>query len=127
MIEDLKANNKELDAKITKLKAQLLPLLNSEKPYYYNDLVATICFKTGTGYGDEKGLIEYLDSQLDGKYLRVKTTKELDKNAFKKGLKEDLTFAESVDKYITPKVTEYVVVTTKENYEKMLEHMNEGK
>ena len=109
------------------LLCELFSLLSGEEPYKINDLVAVKCHRTGTGYGDEKGLIKWLKENLEGKYLRVKTTEELDKNAFKKGLKEEDSLYSKVEQYITPTTTEYVVVTDSTNYEKMLQHIEEGK
>lgn len=127
-VSKLTETNKVLDNEIKTLKGELFSLLSDEEPYKINDdLVAVKCHRTGTGYGDEKGLIKWLKENLEGKYLRVKTTEELDKNAFKKGLKEEDSLYSKVEQYITPTTTEYVVVTDSTNYEKMLQHIEEGK
>ena len=126
-VSKLTEENKALDNEIKTLKGELFNLLSGEEPYKTKDLVAVKCHRTGTGYGDEKGLIKWLKENLEGKYLRVKTTEELDKNGFKKGLKEDGSLYSKVEQYITPTTTEYVVVTDSTNYEKMLQHAKEEK
>lgn len=126
-VSKLTEENKALDNEIKTLKGELFNLLSGEEPYKTKDLVAVKCHRTGTGYGDEKGLIKWLKENLEGKYLRVKTTEELDKNAFKKGLKEEDSLYSKVEQYITPTTTEYVVVTDSTNYEKMLQHVKEEK
>ena len=126
-VSKLTEENKALDNEIKTLKGELFNLLSGEEPYKTKDLVAVKCHRTGTGYGDEKGLIKWLKENLEGKYLRVKTTEELDKNGFKKGLKEDDSLYSKVEQYITPTTTEYVVVTDSANYEKMLQHAKEEK
>ena len=126
-VSKLTEENKALDNEIKTLKGELFSLLSDEEPYKTKDLVAVKCHRTGTGYGDEKGLIKWLKENLQGKYLRVKTTEELDKNGFKKGLKEDDSLYSKVEQYITPTTTEYVVVTDSTNYEKMLQHAKEEK
>ena len=126
-VSKLTEENKALDNEIKTLKGELFSLLSDEEPYKTKDLVAVKCHRTGTGYGDEKGLIKWLKENLAGKYLRVKTTEELDKNGFKKGLKEDDSLYSKVEQYITPTTTEYVVVTDSTNYEKMLQHAKEEK
>ena len=126
-VSKLTEENKALDNEIKTLKGELFNLLSGEEPYKTKDLVAVKCHRTGTGYGDEKGLIKWLKENLEGKYLRVKTIEELDKNAFKKGLKEENSLYSKVEQYITPTTTEYVVVTDSTNYEKMLQHVKEEK
>ena len=116
---------KERNATIEAYKKQLLPLLESSDPVEYNNLVAQKMIKKSPGYSDEDAIIAYLQKFYDGQF--VKTTYSINKNDLKKELKTNTTLTETLKPYMGEKVTEYVVVTTKENHIKMLEHMEAGK
>ena len=96
--------------------------------YYKNgNIVAVKMQRIGTGYKDEAAIIKWLKEILDGQFVKIKATESLDKNPFKKELKTNSILTEGVKDYITPTVTEYIIVTDEETYKSMLEHINEGK
>ena len=94
-----------------------------------NNLVAQFFAKNEFSYGDEKALLNKLKEMELNQYIKVTTkiTTSIDKNALKKDLKDNKKLKESLKDFVGDRVTEYVVVTTKENHQKMLEHIEEGK
>ena len=57
----------------------------------------------------------------------TKTTTSLDKTVLKKDLKVDASLKEDLKDFVGDRVVEYVTVTTAENHQKMLEHIEESK
>lgn len=127
IIETAKGKSDELDSKIKLLKDELFNLIQDKEPHKKGKMIAVKMQKIGTGYKDEAAIIKWLKENLGGQFIKSKTTESLDKNPFKKELKTNNILTEGVKDYITPTVTEYIVVTDEENYQKMLEHINEGK
>ena len=91
------------------------------------DLVATLFTKTATGYLDEKAVLKYLHDNNLNEYITIKES--INKRALNAELKTNNSLNESLskDNWIGTSTTKYVVVTTKENTEKMFEHIKEGK
>lgn len=129
VLDNIKSSISAIDSKMQSKENLLLQLMKE----YGNDvdesaenLVAAIFKRENIGYTDESAVLEYLKLNNKDDLIRVKTTEALDKIAIKKALKIDPELAENLEAMITRSVTEYVVVTTKENYSKMLEHANSG-
>lgn len=83
--------------------------------------------KKSVGYTSDSDVVNILKTQFDNKYVKTKVTESLDKNALKKALKVDAELNELLAPYILNGTTDYVVVTTKANRERMLEHINEAR
>ena len=130
-IEQLEKEIEELNATINDDKLNLLNHMKEEKQEVFEegDLVAQSFAKNEFSYGDEKALLSKLQEMKLTQYVKVvtKTTVSIDKNALKKDLKTNNELRESLKDYVGDRSTEYVVVTTKENHQKMLEHIEEGK
>lgn len=128
-IAEIKEKIESLDKYIDQNSTELLNemTLNDQTEYQHDDLIAERFVKESIGYTDEAAVLEYLKNTYDGKYIRTKITESLDKNQLKKAIKSDNELAQALDSMTSRKTTEYVVVTTIENHQKMLEHMNESK
>ena len=126
-IEQLKKEVDELTVTIEDDKLNLLNHMKEEKQEVFEegDLVAQSFVKNEFSYGDEKALLNKLQEMGLAKYVKTttKVTASIDKNVLKKDLKEDAQLKESLKDFVGDRVTEYVVVTTKENHQKMLEHI----
>lgn len=129
----------DLTASINSEKKELLDyMLTTKKPnddgvLYVpeideGDLVASYFCKSEFSYGDEKALLSKLQEMKLDNYVKVttKTTTSLDKVALKKDLKTNNELRESLKDYVGDRSTEYVVVTTSENHEKMSKHIEES-
>ena len=90
------------------------------------NLVAAIFKKENIGYTSDSAVLDYLKANNRSDLIKVKVTESLDKVALKKALKTDAALSESLEAMTVHSITEYVVVTSEANYEKMLEHINEG-
>ena len=113
---DINAKNTELLNKLKELKQDLVE---------YNDLVAYKGHVDTVAYKDEKEVLKYLK---DNGYNNLITIKEsLAKNPLKAALKKNEELKKALDDMLENKTTEYVVVTTKENYKQILEHIEENK
>ena len=130
-IEQLEKEIEELTVTIEDDKLNLLNHMKEEKQEVFeeDDLVAQFFAKNEFSYGDEKALLKKLQDMNLTQYVKVttKTTTSIDKNNLKKDLKVNAELKESLKDFVSDRVTEYVVVTTKENHQKMLEHIEEGK
>ena len=129
--EELKNKLSAIEEQITGLNDTILnDMLEAETESFEDnetDLVATLFTKVNTGYLDEKAVLNYLKENNLSQYITVKES--INKRALNSGLKADKTLNESLskDNWIGTSTTKYVVVTTKENTEKMFEHINGGK
>lgn len=142
-IFDLKNQKKELEDKqnfykeeISKVDTEIQlkeeALLNAMKDtkqteLVVNDIYATYFSKENVGYTSEKDVLNYLKENNYTTLITTKTTESLNKNAIKKALKEDAILNEALKNLTTTTLTEWVVVTDKENHEKMLEHIEENR
>lgn len=127
-INDLKAELDQIDNYIEECSNDLLKQMKSSetKVLEVENLVAETFSKEDVGYTSDKDVLEYLKSNGYNQYIRTKVTESLDKNPLKKAIKTDEALAKGLDNLTIKTLTEYVVVTTKENHQKMLEHI-EGK
>ena len=130
IMNNAKDNISLLDTIIDESKQELLSLIDTDDVIYCttdeNKLVRRF-HKTTTGYSNENDVIKWLKDNDKSDLVKVKTTESLNKNELKKQLKSDTTLQEGLKPFILNGVTDYVVVTDKANYDKMLEHINEGK
>lgn len=129
--EALKENISFLTSEMEEAKSQLLKLMKEDEDteLYGDDLVAHYFKKSEFSYGDEKALLSKLQEMNLNQYIKVttKTTTSIDKNTLKKDLKTKEDLKESLKDFVGDRVIEYVVVTTEENHQKMLEHIEESK
>ena len=130
-IEQLEKEIEELTATIEDDKLNLLNHMKEEKQEVFeeDDLVAQLFVKNEFSYGDEKALLNKLQEMKLNQYVKVttKTTTSIDKNALKKDLKTNTSLKESLSDFVGDRVVEYVVVTTQEKHQRMLEHIEESK
>lgn len=126
-LEDLQKRKKDLEANILTNKKALLNLLEDETPFETNVFVAKKSHSESVGYSNETEVLQALKDNDYTNYIRIKTTEALDKNELKKALKTDEKLKNLLDSYTTTKRTDYVIVTTPENYKLMLEHIEKGK
>lgn len=127
-IKILQEDAEDLEDEISIAKQFLFDKMKQDKNEMLetdNNLVAQFFVKNEFSYGDEKALLDKLQEMDLAKYVKTttKVTISIDKNALKKDLKEDTQLKESLKDFVGDRVTEYVVVTTKENHQKMLEHI----
>lgn len=144
-VYELKTKQEEIQAKQEELKQQLNDLAqeqetlsneilvemktNNVSEQDTDNLVAQYFSKNEFSYGDEKLLLAKLKELSLDKFIKTvtKTTTSIDKNNLKKELKVDADLKETLKDYVGDRLVEYVVVTTKENHEKMLEHIDNSK
>ena len=144
-VYDLKIKQEEIQAKQEELKQQLNELTqeqeklsneilvemktNNVSEQDTDNLVAQYFSKNEFSYGDEKVLLSKLKELSLDKFIKTvtKTTTSIDKNNLKKELKVNVDLKESLKDYVGDRLVEYVVVTTKEKHERMLEHIEENK
>ena len=144
-VYELKTKQEEIQAKQEELKQQLNELTQEQEKLSdeilvemktnnvveqdTDNLVAQYFSKNEFSYGDEKLLLSKLKELSLDKFIKTvtKTTTSIDKNNLKKELKADADLKETLKDYVGDRLVEYVVVTTKEKHERMLEHIEEGK
>jgi len=127
IIEKAKENISSLEESIVNNKAELLSLIQDDKPIEKDDKVAIRMHRPNVGYTDESAVIKWLKENFNGKLVKTKITESLEKNPLKKELKTNQKLIEGLKPFIVNSVTDYVVVTNKDNYQKMLEEIKEGK
>ena len=128
-IAELKAGVAILGNELDTLNDELLQEMISDdkKEIKVNDLVASYFCKSEFSYGDEKALLQHLKDAGMSSYITTKTTESINKTALKKDLKTNQELKESLSEYVGDRKVEYVVVTTEENHQRMLEHIEEGR
>lgn len=144
-VYELKTKQEEIQAKQEELKQQLNDLTQEQEKLSNeiliemktnnvveqdtDNLVAQYFSKNEFSYGDEKVLLSKLKELSLDKFIKTvtKTTTSIDKNNLKKELKVNVDLKESLKDYVGDRLVEYVVVTTKEKHERMLEHIEESK
>lgn len=124
-----KAIISDLDSKIQLKEKDLLTAMKTldNKEVEVDNLVATYFSKENVSYTSDSDVLNYLKENNYTTLINTKTTESLNKNALKKALKTDLDLSKALEKLTIKIVTEYVVVTTKENHIKMLEHIDNNK
>lgn len=129
-IEALKSQVTELDSNINEKKDELIKVMDDSAISTIDtdtDLNAMIFSKENVAYKNEAEVISWLKQNCQSDLIRIKTTESLDKTAIKKAIKNNPDLAADLDQFIEKTTTRWVVVTTKENHERMLEHINSGK
>lgn len=128
-IANLKQQMSDLDSRIEAKETVLLAMLteSNSTEVEFENLVGFKQSRKTVGYTSEADVISLLKSQYEGKYVKAKITESLDKNALKKALKSDEQLSSDLAPYMLNGTSEYVVVTTKENRDRMIEHINESK
>ena len=141
-IFDLKNQKKELEEKQswykqeiekldTEIDAKQKDLLNAMKEANtleidLGDIVATCFSKENVSYISDKDVLTYLKDNNYNDLITTKVTESLNKNALKKALKDNTDLSSALEALTVKSVTEWVVVTDKENHQKMLEHIEEN-
>lgn len=123
--DELAKQINSLDEQINILSSSILQDMKTEKLQEYNidDLVVTLMAKHSSSISE--GALKYL---TDNNYMQFVDTKQsIKKNPLNKELKTNTTLKEALAPFMSDITTEYVVVTTVENTEKMKEHINESK
>lgn len=129
VVSNIKSSIASIDSKIESKEALLIEVMRQfglEKDSEVENLVAAIFKKENIGYRNDAEVLAYLKSINRADLIKVKTTESLDKVAIKKAIKADSVLADQLADMTTKTITEYVVVTTTDNYTKMLEHIDEG-
>ena len=126
-MEKLKSEVNTLNTEIEPLKEELLSTIEDDNQINVDNLVAQRLHRKNVGYTSDNDVLKWLKDNYEGKYVKTTIKEALDKNPLKKALKEDEILKVGLSQFILEGVTDYVVVTDKENYEKMMEHINEGK
>ena len=128
--EELKQKHDALVSERDALYVTLLTTFKEKKltEEVVDDLHAAYFSKEDVTWLDDNGLLQALKDNGASKYIKVttKTTTSIDKNALKKAFKEDVKLKEQYQKFYGTKLIEYVTVSTEENYQKMLEHINDN-
>lgn len=128
-IEELKQKVSSKEAELEKKKSKALSMMQSEKLDEFHDmegkLFATVIARSNIGYSSDSDVIEKLKASGYAKFIKVKES--LDKNPLKKEIKSNKELEELLNPLIVKTTSSYVVVTTDENHEKMLEHINANK
>ena len=127
--KEAKEEKENIEKEISSKKELLLDLMKQgeSKETCFDDIFANIFSKENISYKDEKQVISYLKDHNYNDLITVKTTEALNKNNLKKALKTNNVLAEALESMTVKKLTEWVVVTDKENHMKMLEHIEENK
>ena len=129
VVSNIKSSIASIDSKIESKEALLIEVMRQsglEKDSEVENLVAAIFKKENIGYRSDAEVLAYLKSINRADLIKVKTTESLDKVAIKKAIKADSVLADQLADMTTKTITEYVIVTTADNYTKMLEHIDEG-
>lgn len=121
----VKAKINAIDAELSFKSGLLLEELTTNNMTTYNpentDLIALKCSQKSFEYYDESKCILALNNAGYSNLVKVKSTSSLDKNAIKKAVKSDNALLDLINAHSGEKITEYVIVTTLENYQKMQE------
>lgn len=115
---EIKAARNEADEIKTELLKEFLENNVNEKDV--GDVVASIGVTSTTGYDDEEAVKKYLSDNGLGNFLKVDVS--IKKKELNKELKDNAALKEALNSFISTKQTKYLVVTDRENHEKMLEH-----
>ena len=135
-IENLKEKKKELDGKIAVIDGQVEPfkelilgMMKNEnvENVEVEDIVAQIMTRDGVDWKDENAILKYLKENKLIDYIQVKAT--VNKPALKKALTAEGNekLKEDLKPYVGLKGTEYLVITDKDSYKRMVEHMEMNK
>lgn len=130
--KDICDQMESLDKDIKELSSKLLDEVKNTEEFKkdngynesFDNLNVEYFRRETTGYTDENAVLAYL-KQNDSKFITVKES--INKKLLNAELKKNTELKEALDKMLTKKVSEYVVVTTLEKAEKMHEHIENAK
>ncbi len=127
--ESVKQEITTVDSEIDLKQKTLLEKMKESqtKEIDLGDIVATTFSKENISYTDDKDVLKYLKDNNYTSLITTKTTESINKNNLKKELKTNETLKEALDSMTVKSITEWVVVTDKENHIKMMEHIEENK
>lgn len=106
---------------LDEMKSNGIDTVNTED----GSLVAMVSKNTSIGYQNDDALIGYLSENGLSEFL--KTTVAIKKRELSAEIKKNDALREALAEYTSPKVTEYVVVTSPEKHARMLEHISDSK
>ena len=129
LADSKEADKKKLEEEIknarneaSNIKAELLAefLENNINEKEVGDVIASIGVNSTTGYDDEEAVKKYLSDNGLGDFLKVEVS--IKKKELNKELKDNAALKEAINSFISTKYTKYIVVTDRDNHDKMLEH-----
>ena len=128
-IDSLTAEIEEMNKTIEEKSKQLLNAMkaSNKQELEVDDIKAGLGYVENISYTSDVAVIAWLKEHNYSQYIRTKTTESLDKTPLKKAIKTDTILAEGLESMTVKTKTEFTVVTSKENYEKRLQHINEAK
>lgn len=130
-LDKLKEEGTEIDKLIDNKQSELLKEMkeiNTKEITSDNgNIIATLFKRENDGYKSDAEVLKYLKEHYSGKFIKSKITESLDKVNLKKAVKDDENLAKGLEGFIEKTISEYVVVTDKENHKLMLEHIEKGK
>ena len=94
-----------------------------------DNIFATYFYREDVDWLDDAGLLKALQENNASQYISTKVTTKtsVDKKALKNAFKTDDALRETYKDFYGKKVIEYVTITTEENHQKMLEHIEASK
>ena len=127
--EDIKSKVNTIDTEIEGKQKLLLEKMKAsdKKVVDLGDIVAETFSKENISYKDDKDVLKYLKDYNYTSLITTKITESINKNNLKKELKTNETLRQALDSMTVKSITEWVVVTDKENHTKMLEHIEDNK
>ena len=130
----LKAKRDELNQKIAEydnsvnpFKTLILEMMKESKvnKVETGNVVAQIMNRESFSWDNEEAIVNYLKDNKLKEYLTVKFS--FNKKELKKGIESDKNLKEALAPYFSEKGSEYLVITDKESFDRMLSHMEENK
>ncbi len=134
LLEEQRKSLDEVIASAQELRAKIFDRLlvmakeRNLKDEKVNDLFVTYHAKEDVTWLNDEGLLAALKKNGAKEFIKVVTTikESIDKKELKKAFKTNESIKEAYKDFYGNKLTEYVTVTTEENHEKMLEHIEEN-
>ncbi len=127
--KEAKEQKENIQKEINSKKELLLKSMkeSDSKEISLEDMFANLFSKENISYTSEKDVLKYLKENNYNDLITVKTTESLNKNNLKKALKTNQELNKALESMTVKTITEWVVVTDRENHTKMLEHIEENK
>ena len=125
-IDKYKQQLVQIEADIDEKEKQLLQKLRDSNlsEVEADDLVGFTQTRSSINYVSESDILDVLKTKFNSDYIKVKVTESIDKNSLKKALKINQELSAELSQFITHTSSESVIVTTKDNRQRMLEHIN---
>lgn len=131
-IDKLDQQKKVISTEIDDLKDQLLAAVKASDEFVdnkfvkeFDDIHVEYFSKVSIGYTSDDAVLKYLKDNGYKSCINVKES--LAKKALNAELKTNTALKEALDKMIVKSTTDWVVVTSLENAQKMHEHIEAGK